>query len=69
LYSSPDVIRIIKSRRTRCVEHVARMEETRNAYTVLVGKPKGRGHLADLSIDGWVILKCIFNRLSSLSVR
>jgi hypothetical protein len=41
LYSSPNIIRMIKSRRMRWAGHVARMRETRNAYTILVGKPEG----------------------------
>jgi hypothetical protein len=39
LYSSPNIIRIIKSRRMRWVGHVARMGEKRNMYRLLVGKP------------------------------
>jgi hypothetical protein len=39
LYSSPSIIRIMKSRRMRWVGHVARMGEKRNAYRLLVGKP------------------------------
>ncbi|KAJ4434736.1 hypothetical protein ANN_23304 [Periplaneta americana] len=42
LYSSPDIIRNIKSRRLRWARHVARMGESRNAYRVLVGKPEGK---------------------------
>ncbi|KAJ4442092.1 hypothetical protein ANN_11958 [Periplaneta americana] len=42
LYSSPDIIRNIKSRRLRWAGHVARMGESRNAYSVLVGRPKGK---------------------------
>jgi hypothetical protein len=42
LYSSPDIIRQVKSRRMRWAGHVARMGEGRKAYKVLVGKPKGR---------------------------
>ncbi|KAJ4429512.1 hypothetical protein ANN_21681 [Periplaneta americana] len=42
LYSSPDIIRNIKSRRLRWAGHVARMGETRNAYRVLVGRPEGK---------------------------
>jgi hypothetical protein len=42
LYSSPSIIRIIKSRRMRWVGHVARMGENRNVYRLLVGKPEGR---------------------------
>jgi hypothetical protein len=41
LYSSPSIIRIIKSRRKRWAGHVARMGEKRNAYRILVGKPEG----------------------------
>jgi hypothetical protein len=40
LYSSPNIIRMIKSRRMRWAGHVARMGETRNAYRILVGKPE-----------------------------
>jgi hypothetical protein len=42
LYSSPNIIRVIKSRRLRWAGHVARMGERRGAYRALVGKPKGR---------------------------
>jgi hypothetical protein len=40
LYSSPSIIRIIKSRRMRWAGHIARMGEKRNAYRLLVGKPE-----------------------------
>jgi hypothetical protein len=42
LYSSPIIIRIIKSRRMRWAGHVARMGEKRNMYRLLVGKPEGK---------------------------
>jgi hypothetical protein len=42
LYSSPDIIRQVKSRRRRWVEHVSRMGEERKVYKVLVGKPEGK---------------------------
>ncbi|KAJ4446782.1 hypothetical protein ANN_13480 [Periplaneta americana] len=42
LYTSPDIIRNIKSRRLRWAEHVARMGESRNVYRVLVGRPEGK---------------------------
>jgi hypothetical protein len=42
LYSSPDIIRQIKSRRMRWAGHVTRMGEGRNLYRVLVGKPEGK---------------------------
>jgi hypothetical protein len=42
LYSSPSIIRIIKSRRMRWAGHVARMGEKKNVYKLLVGKPEGK---------------------------
>ncbi|KAJ4445002.1 hypothetical protein ANN_06801 [Periplaneta americana] len=42
LYSSPDIIRNLKSRRLRWAGHVARMGESRNAYRVLVARPEGK---------------------------
>ena len=42
LYSSPNIVRVIKSRRIRWVRHVARMGEERGVYRVLVGKPERR---------------------------
>jgi len=42
LYSSPNIVRVIKSRRMRWAGHVARMVEERGVYRVLVGKPEGR---------------------------
>jgi hypothetical protein len=52
LYSSPDIIRKIKSRRMRWAGHVARMGVGRNVYRVLVGKPEGKSHLKDQGVDG-----------------
>jgi hypothetical protein len=45
LYSSPSIIRMIKSRRVRWAGHVARMGEERNAYRILLGKPEGKSPL------------------------
>jgi len=42
LYSSPNIVWVIKSRRMRCAGHVSRMGEERGVYRVLVGKPEGR---------------------------
>jgi hypothetical protein len=44
LYSSPNIIRMIKSRNMRWAGHVAQMGETRNAYRILVGQPEKRNH-------------------------
>jgi hypothetical protein len=40
LYSSPNIIRVIKSRRLRWAGHVARMGDSRRSYRALVGKPE-----------------------------
>ena len=45
LYSSPNIVRVIKSRRMRWVGHVTRMGEDRGLYRVLLGKPEGRRQL------------------------
>jgi hypothetical protein len=42
LYFSPNIVRVIKSRRMRWAEHVARMGEGRRVYRVLVGRPEGK---------------------------
>ena len=42
LYSSPNIVQVIKSRRMRWAGHVARMGEEREVYRVLVGKPEGK---------------------------
>jgi len=42
LYSSPNIVRVIKSRRMRWAGHVARMGKERGVYRVLVGKPEGK---------------------------
>ena len=42
LYSSPNIVQVIKSRRVRWAGHVARMGERRGVYRVLAGKPEGK---------------------------
>jgi hypothetical protein len=42
MYSLPNIVRVVKSRRMRCAGHVARMGEDRGVYRVLVGKPEGK---------------------------
>jgi hypothetical protein len=42
LYSSPNIIRVIKLRRMRGAGHIERMDEGRGAYRILVGRPEGR---------------------------
>jgi hypothetical protein len=48
LYTSPSIIRIIKSRRMRWAGHVPLMGEKRNKYRLLVGKPGGKRPLGRL---------------------
>ena len=42
LYRSPNIVRVIESRRLKWAGHVARMEEGRSAFKILTGKPSGR---------------------------
>jgi hypothetical protein len=42
LFSSPNIVRVIRSRRMRWTGHVARMGEGRGVYRVLVGRPEGK---------------------------
>jgi hypothetical protein len=63
LYSSPDIIRQIKTRRMRWAGHVAHMGEGRNMYRVLLGKPKGKNHLKDQGVDGRMESKWTLGRL------
>src|SRR5215469_13114309 len=45
LFSLPNIVRVVKSRRMRWAGHVARMGEGRGVHRVLVGKPEGKGPL------------------------
>jgi hypothetical protein len=63
LYSSPDIVRQIKSRRMRWAGHVARMGEGRNVYRVLVGRNERKNHLEDQGIDGRMGSKWTLGRL------
>jgi len=51
----PNIIRVIKSRRVRCVGHVAHMVGMRNVYKILSENLKGRDHVEDLSKNGNII--------------
>jgi hypothetical protein len=60
LYSSPNIVRVIKSRRMWWAGHVACMGE--GVYRVLVGRPEGKNHWEDLGIDGRITLKLTLGR-------
>jgi hypothetical protein len=59
LYSSPSIIRMIKSMRMKWARHVALMGEKRAAFRILVGKPEERDHNEELDIGLRIILKWI----------
>ena len=62
LYSSPNIVQVIKSRRMRWAGHVARMEEGRGVHKVLVGKPEGKDHWGDQDVDGRILLRWILRK-------
>jgi hypothetical protein len=57
LYSSPNIVRVVKSRRMRRAGHVARMGEHTSVNRVLVGSLRERGHWGDQDVDGKIILR------------
>jgi hypothetical protein len=61
LYSSPSIIRIIKSIRMRWAGNVARMREKRNAYRILLRTPEEKRPLGRPR-SGWTILNWILER-------
>jgi hypothetical protein len=62
LYTSPSIVRVIKSRRMRWAGHLACMGERRGIYRVLVGNLRERDNLRDPSLDGRLILRWIFRK-------
>jgi hypothetical protein len=62
LYSSPNIVRVIKSTRMRWRGHVARIGEGRGVYRVSVGGPKARDHWEDLSVGGRMTLRWTLGR-------
>ena len=66
LYSLPNIVRVVKSRRMRWAGHVARMGDDRGVHRVLVGKPEGKSHWGDQDVDGRIILRWIFRKLEGV---
>ena len=62
LYSSPNIVGVIKSRRMRWAGHVARMGEERGVIGSWWGNWRERDHCGDLGVDGWIILGRISRR-------
>jgi hypothetical protein len=59
LYASPNIIRVIGSRRVRWARHIARMGETKMHTVFRLESQRGRDHSDDLGVDGKVILEWI----------
>jgi hypothetical protein len=66
LYSSPDIIRQIKSRRLRWTGHVVRMGEERKLYKVLVGNFEGNRNLEEQCVVGRMGSEWILGRLAGV---
>ena len=72
LYSSANIVRVIKSRRIIWAGYVARMGKKGGVYRVLVGKPEGKSNLEDPGVDGriilrWILWKCVVGLLTGSS--
>jgi len=62
LYSSPNIVWVIKLRRMRWAGHVARMGEERGCIGSWWGNRRERVHWVYLGVDGWIILRWISRR-------
>jgi hypothetical protein len=62
LYSSPNIVRVIKSRRMKWTGHVARMGEGRDVYRVWLGGRKVRYHRKNVGVGGSITLRWTLER-------
>jgi hypothetical protein len=62
LYSSPNIVRVIKSKTIRWVVHVARMERGEMDTGFWWENLRRKGHLEDQGVDGRIILRWIFRK-------
>ena len=62
LYCSPNIFRVIESRRVRWAGHVARMGERRGVYRIWWGNIRERDHLEDPGVDGRITLRWILRK-------
>jgi len=62
LYTSPNIIRALKSRRVRLAMNVALMGGMRNTYKILVGKRDGGDHSEDLGVIGKTVVELILGK-------
>jgi len=62
LYSLPNIVQVVKSRRMRWAGHMARVVKGRGVHGVLVGNLRERDHWGDPDIEWRIILKWIFGK-------
>ena len=66
LYSLPNIVLVVKSRRMRWAEHVARKGRIEVCKGCWWGSLRERGHWGDQNVDGRIILRWIFRKLEGL---